>query len=525
MRNSDRPADRSAGSPGPGRSERRPPDGSSRADRWSLPVALDPHSGEPLFLQIARGIAYDIRRGRLRRRARLPGSRSLATTLRVHRNTVLAAYAELAAEGWIETAQARGTFVSGELPEVERRRIVGGASGRGGAAERPPRAAFSLAPDRGLWLYQRPPVRFVMPDGLPDLRLVPTAALARAYRRALRDPASQGLAYGDPRGHPRLRAALAEMLAATRGLAIGADDVLVTRGSQMALELIARCLLVPGDVVAVEDPGYRTAWQAFGAHGARLVPLPVDASGLDVNALDALARTTRVRAVYTTPHHQYPTTVTLSAGRRLSLLELARSRGIAVVEDDYTHEFHYDGRPVLPLASSDRSGSVIYVGTLTKILAPGLRLGYMVAPPDLLQRAASERFSLDIQGDHVLEQAIAELFDDGEVQRHARRARRIYEARRDFMVGRLRKRLGGALTFDPPSGGIALWASVAPDIDVPAWTARALELGVFVAGGRHFSFANRPLSNMRLGFAGFDTDELTEATDLLAQALRDLRRR
>jgi len=496
-----------------------------RADRWSLPVALDPRSSEPLFLQIARAIAHDIRRGRLRRRARLPGSRSLAATLRVHRNTVLEAYAELAAEGWIETARARGTFVSGELPEVSRRRVAGGAGGKVGAAARPARSAFPLAPDRRLWMYQRPAVRFVTPDGLPDLRVVPTAALARAYRRALRGPAAQGLAYGDPRGHPALLAALAEMLAATRGLAIGADDVLVTRGSQMALELIARCLLVPGDVVAVEDPGYRAAWQAFGGHGAQLVPLPVDAGGLDVDALDALVRTTRVRAVYTTPHHQYPTTVTLSAGRRLALLELARTRGIAVVEDDYTHEFHYDGRPVLPLASSDPAGSVIYVGTLAKILAPGLRLGYMVAPPDLLARAAAERFSLDIQGDHVLEQAIAELFDDGEVQRHARRARRLYEARRDFMVARLRKRLGSALTVDPPSGGIALWAHVAPDIDVPAWTARALELGVFVAAGRHFSFTEKPLPNLRLGFAGLDNEEVSEAIDLLAQALRDVRRR
>lgn len=516
---------RESNRPDRGRDAHLGPTGAGRSSKWSLPVTLDTHSHEPLFLQIARAIAHDIRRGRLRRRARLPGSRTLATTLCVHRNTVLAAYAELAAEGWIETTQARGTFVSGELPEVERRRIAGGTSGPGRAAPRATRAAFSLAPDRGFWSYQRPPVRFVMPDGLPDLRVVPTGALARAYRRALRDPASQGLAYGDPRGHPPLRAALAEMLAATRGLAIGADDVLVTRGSQMALELIARCLLVPGDVVAVEDPGYRAAWQAFRAHGARLVPLPVDAGGVDVEALDALARTTGVRAVYTTPHHQYPTTVTLSASRRLALLELARTRGIAVVEDDYTHEFHYDGRPVLPLASSDTAGTVIYVGTLTKILAPGLRLGYMVAPPDLLERAAGERFSLDIQGDHVLEQAIAELFEDGEVQRHARRARRLYQARRDFMVERLRKRLGGALTVDPPSGGIALWARVAPDIDVPAWTARALELGVFVAGGRHFSFADRPLANLRLGFAAYDTHELLEATDLLAQALRDLRRR
>jgi len=490
--------------------------------KWSLPVTLDTHSEEPLFLQIARGIAADIRRGRLRRRARLPGSRTLATTLRVHRNTVLAAYAELGAEGWVETTRARGTFVSGELPELAPRRARGA---RQEADARPTRVAYPLEPDQGLWAYQRPNVRYVMPDGLPDLRVVPSAALARAYRRALRDPASQGLAYGDPRGNPRLRAALAEMLAATRGLAIGADDVLVTRGSQMALELIARCLFSPGDVVAVEDPGYRAAWQAFRAHGARLVPLPVGPAGVDVDALAALARSTPVRAVYTTPHHQYPTTVTLSPGQRLALLELAREKGFAIVEDDYTHEFHYDGRPVLPLASTDGSGSVLYIGTLSKILAPGLRLGYLVAPPDFLQRAARERFSIDIQGDHVLEQAIGELFDDGEVQRHARRARRLYEARRDFMVARLRKVLGGALAVEPPSGGIALWARVAEDIDVPAWSARALELGVFFAQGRHFSFTDRPLANLRLGFAGFDAHEATEAIQLLAQALHDVRRR
>jgi len=168
---------------------------------------------------------------------------------------------------------------------------------------------------------------------------------------------------------------------------------------------------------------------------------------------------------------------------------------------------------------------VLYVGTLAKILAPGLRIGYLVAPPDLLARAALERFSIDIQGDHVLEQAIAGLFDDGEVMRHARRARRLYEARRDVMVDLLRKHLGGALDVEPPSGGIALWATVAPDIDVPAWSARALELGVFVAAGRHFSFDEKPLSNLRLGFAGFDAAELAEATQILAQALRDIRRR
>ena len=254
------------------------------------------------------------------------------------------------------------------------------------------------------------------------------------------------------------------------------------------------------------------------------MPVPVDAHGLDVDALTRLTETTRVRAVYLTPHHQYPTTVTLSAGRRLALLDLARRRDIAIIEDDYAHEFHYDGRPVLPLASADREGFVIYIGTLAKILAPGLRIGYMVGPADLLKRAAVERFCLDIQGDHVLEHAVAELFEDGEVMRHARRARRIYEGRRDFMVELLRKRLGGALSVTTPPGGIALWANVAPDVSAAAWAARALELGVFVVAGAHFSFSRSPLPNWRLGFAAYDERGLGEAVEILAQALRDVRR-
>ena len=248
------------------------------------------------------------------------------------------------------------------------------------------------------------------------------------------------------------------MLAATRGLAAGPDDLLITRGSQMALELVARALVTPGDVVAVEAIGYVPARAAFALAGARLVPMPVDGQGLDVDALEALARRGPVRAVYLTPHHQYPTTVTLSPGRRLRLLEVARAHRIAVIEDDYDHEFHYDGRPVLPLASVDRAGVVVYVGTLSKILAPGLRIGYVVAPAPLLERLATLRAVLDTQGDPAIEDAVAELLEDGEVQRHVRRVRRIYRDRRDALADALRRDLAGHVSFDVPAGGVAFWA-------------------------------------------------------------------
>jgi GntR family transcriptional regulator / MocR family aminotransferase len=317
-----------------------------------------------------------------------------------------------------------------------------------------------------------------------------------------------------------LRAALAAMLSSTRGLACHADQVFVTRGSQMALTLAAKALVRPGDVVAVEEIGYRHAWESFRQAGATLIPIPVDADGLDVAALEKLIATRPVRAVYVTPHHQFPTLVTLSAQRRVRLLELARSHRVAIVEDDYDHEFHYDGRPVLPLASLDRAGVVIYVGTMSKVLAPGLRIGYIVGPPDLLERVEAHREYLDMQGDLAMEAAVAELLEDGEVQRHVRRVRRHYQRRRDLLVELLRTSAAGAVSFTVPAGGIALWIAVARHVNVDAWAARARRHGVAFQTARAFTFDREPRPFARLGFACLDESEMRTAVDRLCGALR-----
>jgi len=486
---------------------------------WELLLALDPGSEQPIFLQIARAIAGDVRRGRLRPGAVLPGSRALARTLGVHRNTVLAAYRELAAEGWIEHLAARGTFVSSDLPDPAPRRFARGASPRTAV---PARLGFDLD---GPTPEPLPPPAFprgtlVLTGGVPDVRLAPAALLARAYRRALRAESGSALGYGDPRGHERLRAAIAAMVSSVRGLAAGPEAVLVTRGSQQAIDLCARALVSPGDVVAVEELGYRPAWEALRLAGARLVPLPVDDAGLRVDALEALAAHERVRLLYATPHHQYPTTAVLAPGRRLSLLSLAKAKRIAILEDDYDHEFHYDGRPVLPMASADDAGVVVYVGTLSKILAPGLRIGFVVAPPPLVERLATIRGFVDRQGDRAVERAVAELLEDGDVQRHARRARRIYAARRDALAEALRRELGAAISFVPPAGGMALWARVDGDVDVDAWAERALARGVAFYPGRRFAFDGRRRPFARLGFAALSEDELGEAVRRMAAALR-----
>lgn len=485
---------------------------------WPRIIALRPGDRRPVFQQIAAAIADGVRGGRLRPGDRLPGSRSLAAQLGVHRNTVNAAYDELAAQGWIRAEQGRGCFVSEAVPEAAPAAF---AAPRGGVPER---AGFALAPSRAgavpEWLLRPfPPDVIAMAGGVPDLRLAPVAELARAYRRALHRPGARVLDYGDPRGHPALRAALADMLNALRGLAAGPDDVLVLRGSQMALYLAARAIVRPGDTVAVEALGYRPAWDAFRAAGARLVGVPVDGDGLRVDALERVLARRRVRAVYATPHHHYPTLAALSAPRRLRLLELARARRFAIVEDDYDHEVHYRGRPILPLASADRAGVVVYLGTLSKVLAPGVRVGYVVAPRAVLARMTELRRMIDRQGDPAVERAVAELLEDGVVQRHARRMRRVYRARRDALVEAMRAELGDALVADVPDGGMALWARAGTGVDIDAWARRAKRAGVLFPTARSFALDGKPRPFARLPYAPLSEDELREAVRRMASVL------
>jgi GntR family transcriptional regulator / MocR family aminotransferase len=471
----------------------------------------------PVFLRIARGVADDVRRGRLRSGDALPGTRVLADALGVNRNTVVAAYRELAAEGWATARPGGGTYVAESMPEP-RPRAAARALHPESVARAPHFALSASAPPALAAPY--PKGTLVMAGGVPDVRLLPVDLVARALRRALTARgAHDALGYGDPRGDPRLRAAIADLVREVRGVPARPEQVLVTRGSQMALGLVARALAGAAGAIAVEAIGYPSAWEAFRSAGARLVPIPVDARGLDVDVLAAAARRERLHAVYVTPHHQYPTTVTLAPGRRTALLDLARRERFALIEDDYDHELHYEGRPVLPLASADVHGSVVYVGTLSKVLAPGLRLGYVVAPTPLIERLARERFVVDRQGDHIGERAAAELIEDGTVMRHVRRMRRVYAGRRDRLVELLESALGDRVEVTRPSGGLALWMRVrAAPSTVVEWEEQALAHGVAFVAGERLAFDRRPLPFARLGFAPLDDGEAREAVTRLSRA-------
>lgn len=466
---------------------------------------LDENSNKPIFLNLASVIVREIERRRLKPGDPLPGTRKLARRLRIHRNTVDAAYQELILQGWLVAEPSRGTFVAEDLPEVVEPYA---------AAERIADPAWDTPPSTDGTV--------VLTDGAPDPRIMPRAELARAFRRALSAPAFISSAgYGDPRGDCQLKIALADYLIDGRGLAVHPADILVTRGSQMALFLVARALLDADHAIAVEDPGYRAAWSCFRATGARVVRVPVDGQGLSVEHLARLAdETPNLKAVYITPHHQYPTTVTLGAGRRLKLLELARRRNLTIIEDDYDHDYRFDGRPILPLAARADTGlDIVYVGSLSKLLAPCIRLGYVVAKSHILKRMAKDREIIDRQGDITLEHAVAGLITDGELRRHVNKARRIYVARRRVLAEEIRHRLGDSVAFDLPAGGLAIWLKVVGGNDAEAWAKESTRLGVTTMPGSDFAFAPKYTHNaFRLGYANLDETEIRHVVDVLAHS-------
>jgi GntR family transcriptional regulator/MocR family aminotransferase len=470
---------------------------------WTFPVALDPDSPEPLFLQIAQAISRDIQRGRIAPGATLPGSRTLAQNLGVHRNTVLAAYRELGAEGWIRNA-GRTTCVVSEFPA---------ATQPGEPCSAAPGYDLPAPPDPEKMLNS---IRHGL-SSLPDPRLLPIREIGQALRRALGK--RELLGYGDSRGNAQLRAGLARLLSEMRGLANNPDQILVTGGTQMALTLIARTLLRPGDRVVVEDPGYPAAWAAFQDAGARLIPVAVDGEGLRVDLLAAVLREHPVRALFVTPHHQFPTTVTMSASRRIRLLELAAAHRMAIIEDDYDFEFHYGGYPVMPLASRDPSGVVIYVGTLSKVLAPGFRLGFVSGPPSLVNAMALNRRIMDHHGNQIMEQAVADLLNEGLLQRHVRKMRRVYARRLEALADALRQDLPDVASFELPSGGMSIWVTFREGIDVEAWLGRARKDGIRNSPGRKFDFQEKPLQGLRLGFSNMNEQELRQAVRILANTL------
>lgn len=442
--------------------------------------------------------------GRLRAGEALPPTRELARRLAISRNTVGVAYDRLAAEGFLTSRVGAGTFV----------RETGSAA-RGAPAASPlrPRGVWE---EVSAWPPPMPGIRWDFRAGLPDVRLFPYEAWRRIMSGLLRpsglaDPASAA----DPAGLPALREAVARHVGVSRSVRASADDVVVTSGVQQALDLIVRVLLEPGDVVAVEDPGYPPVRMLLTAAGMRVRGVPVDAEGLRVDALPGDAR-----AVYVTPSHQFPLGMPMSLPRRRALLEWARRRDVVIVEDDYDTEYRYGGRPVEPLQSLDEDGRVLYTGTFSKIMRPVLRLGFLVAPPSLHHAFRMARYVSSWHAELPAQAALARFIDEGLLARHIRRSRREYRARHERVAARVAGLPGDRLDLVPSEAGLHLSAVFRDGSDDAAVAARALGAGVGLFALSEFAVTGPPGAGLVFGYGAVAPPEIDEGMRRLAGVLR-----
>jgi GntR family transcriptional regulator/MocR family aminotransferase len=488
----------------------------------AIPIELDHASRQSLQGQIFEQLRHLILGGRLKPGTLVPASRVLAEQLGISRNTVLLVYDRLVAEGYLQARKAIGTYVNLELPETclaATRRI-------------------NTSPSAGSEVANRPAIPFVGPapinkntqhldfDFYPDridVDLFPLKIWRRFINRTLTSTLTHFTACGDPGGLPQLREVIADHLGIARGISVSADQVIITAGSQEGLNLAARLLIKEGTLVATEDPCYQGAASLFESYYARLIPIPVDRDGLDVEQLPKEG----VALIYVTPSHQYPLGFTLPIERRLRLLEWARRCGSYIIEDDYDSDFRYRGSPLTALMGLDDHGCVMYLGTFSKSMGAGLRLGYLVVPKALIPAARTAKALLN-SGHAWLDQAtMAELIRSGAYGNHLRRMRNIYSKRHDCLIDALRQHFGAVQLSGLESGLHLAWHLPANYPDASDLQALALRHGVgiyTIGSGTTYDFGKGGYSarTIVLGFSSLNEYQIRAGIRRLAHAFTDL---
>lgn len=481
-----------------------------------IALQLDRRSRVPLQRQLYDEIRTAILSGRLAPGARVPATRVLASDTGTSRNTVSGAFDQLLSEGYLEGKVGSGTYIARMLPE-DLLRVT-----RQPGPARPVIARACLS-RRGRMLGGIPAslrsreiaTEQAFRTGLPAFDEFPRALWARLGARLLRHAPSAVLTYGDPAGYRPLRRAIAEYLRAARGVNCSAEQVIVTAGSQQALDLAARLLLDPGDAAWVEDPGYLGARGALRAAGVRSIPVPVDSGGLSV--VEGEKRAPEARLACVTPSHQYPLGMTMPLSRRTSLLAWARRHRAWIVEDDYDSEFRYSGRPLQALQGLDPIGCVIYTGTFSKVLFPSLRLGYMVVPESLVDTFVSARALVDRHPPGLEQAIVAEFLAEGHFARHVRRMRTLYAERQEALVLALGRELGGAIEASPAEAGMNLTAWLRGNASDLELSNKAAQVGVVVTPVSAYALEVKPRSGLLLGYAAFTTRQIREGVRKLAQ--------
>ena len=487
-------------------------------------AALDRGAPLPLSRQLAAALRAAIAEGQLGAGARLPSTRALAAELGLARSTVVAVFEQLAAEGYIAAQPGSGYFVPANLTEVRavppREAALPGMRPVSRSISRVGRLLGELNPQP-----RTPPRPFELGHADIDARLV--ATWKRLASQTLSGRSRLDWGYGDPQGEPALRQAIADYLAAARGVRCRPEQILLTSGTQQGLSLAARVLLDPGDAAWVEDPCYRAAIDILRAAEARIVPTAVDDQGLNIGGLDIgaaaqqgdMSRGGTPRLVYTTPSRQYPLGMAMPLARRMALLAWAAAAGAWIIEDDYESEFQQPARMLPSLQGLDRAGRVIYLGTFSKLVFPALRLGYAVLPEDLVRPFTAARHLADRQSSSLLQAIMTEFMLGGHFARHLKLMRAIYAERQAFLIAEAERRLGGWLTIRPQGCGMYVTASLPS-----RWSDRGVAEDLAAAGVGALPLSALTLETPRppalvLGTAGHSEAAIARAVERMAAAL------
>ncbi len=469
---------------------------------------------------IADALRQAIKQGQVAPTEALPSARQLAKQLLVNRHTVMAAFAELVAQGWVEVKPRSGYQVVEHLP-IQSSQAVGKVVSKQGRFNWQFRSKSSLptlkTKKAGEYLYN-------FSGGQPDIRQFPFDEFKGYFSQVCQRPAIEQLSYGESQGEATLIEQISIYLRRVRS--IKNKEVMICNGSQEALFMVSQLLLQHGDKVAVEQLGYPPAWAAFKSTGAELVAIKQDNKGIIPEHLAQALAKGGIKLIYLTPLHQYPTTVTLDITRRMQIYQLAAQYGVAIIEDDYDHEFHFNSQPNAPLAADDPLGLVIYISTFSKLMFGGARIGYVVANDELIRQLAAYKMLINHKSNVLVQHAVAKWMQQGGFEAHLRRMTRLYHKRRDFMVKILAEyqQQGLPIKFISPAGGMALWLDTGKSII--GLKEKLLLKDVYLQTEIEFNLVkDLPEDNyrfIRLGFAAMNEAEVKQGLQTIMQTLYDI---
>ncbi|MCT6869132.1 PLP-dependent aminotransferase family protein [Apibacter sp.] len=482
-------------------------------------IQIDRNSTISVYLQITTQMINAIQRGYLPKGTRLPGTRILGNLLQVNRNTIVKVYEELEAQGWIEVFPNKGSFIIQKSNDTNKK-IKQVSTDY--LTQYPSKTGFSYKISNLLDNpFESSTCSLALNDGIPDTRLLQIHLLSSLYSSNLKRKRFHKKGDDSFIDHSEyFKNNLSNFLNLTRGLHISKNNLLITRSIEMGVYIAAELLISPKDVVLVGELSFFVTNMILQKVGAEIVTIPVDEEGISSEAVKKLCEQRKIRMLYITPHHHYPTTVPLSAGRRLELLELSQLYGFIILEDDYDYDFHYENNRLLPLASADTSGMVVYIGSFGRSLAPGFRMGFVIAPENLISEMQKFSSMLDRQGDIFMEYALGELIEEGEIHRHLRKTSAVYKERRDYLGSLLKNQLNEYVNFTLPSGGLAIWTQWNSSINLMKLREICLKQDLFIP--KSLLYQNKKISAMRFGFGNFTIEELKKIIEIIKYSLQIL---